>query len=69
MIKRRFSWVQACWLLIAVFLSLGGIVALMNRDHKLIDEAQVLGLLMFFAGAFNLLVCHKKAINYMVHTG
>ena len=61
MYKRRFSWVQACWLLIAVFLSLGGVVALLNRDHKLIDEASLLGILMFCAGAFNLLVCHKKS--------
>lgn len=59
--NKRFSWVQVCWVFVALILSLGGVIALMNRDHRLVDESQILGLIMFVAGMLNLLVSYKKS--------
>jgi len=56
----KFSWVQACWIAIAVILFSGGVYSIMCHDELLATEAQPLGCAMLLAGIINLVVCDIK---------
>lgn len=59
--KFRLSWVQCCWLLIALILLFGGIYSFVSHDEKLAVASRPLGIAMLFAGLINMIVCDLKS--------
>ncbi len=59
--KINFSWVQACWIVIAINLLCGAIFAFVSHDMDLVALAEPLGFVMLLAGIINIFVCFCKS--------
>lgn len=62
---KKFSWVQGCWLGVAVILFAGGMYAFIHNDDSIIKMATPLGIAMLITGVTNLVVCEIR--NHDIH--
>jgi uncharacterized membrane protein HdeD (DUF308 family) len=59
--KKHIAMVQVCWMIGAVCLLGGGLLALSSHNHKtLVDIATPLGIIMMFSGAVNVAIYGYK---------
>ncbi len=64
-LHKKFTWVQFCWLSVAIVLFIAGVYLFIRSDESMNKMARPLGGAMLFAGAINLIVCEVK--NREIH--
>lgn len=56
----RFAWIQTAWLISAIALLLGGILAVFTNSDELLEIAVPLGVVMLFCGIVNICIYWRK---------